>query len=275
MVTRYGFAAALALAAIFPVTTALAEDDHGGGHRHGHHEGRDHDGHGHDHHDGGGFGIHFGGGGIGIHYDDGDHYDYGHHHHHSGWHDSNWEYLVPYYDRHYHGTYYRDGGINYYLPQTYVARPDAAAEPVPIEFGGYAHVDDLSARLQRLANDLCLELHYNYAHNQGFADTYRAAYEILKAAKYLRDREHQADRPEVARRLEAVDRLFHEVQSDVQGWSRRQRRQIGQGGAQTKLQALEATLHHLMHDVGVTADHAAADASGSPAGVEIAPPPLE
>jgi hypothetical protein len=272
MSKRIGFTAAVVLVAGLSTTIAFADhDDWGFGHgdHHDHHGHHDHDDHG------SGFGIHFGNG-FGIHYDEGDHDDYYHddyHHHryhdHSDWHDSGWQFLVPYYDRHYHGTYYRDGGVNYYVPRSYAVGSRAAAKPVEIEFGGYAHVDELSARLERQVNELCLDLHHNYRHNQGFAATYREAYEILKTAKHIHAKENQGDQAEVARRLDAVDGLFHHVRDDVKSWSRRQRRQIGQGGAQTKLDAVEATLHHLMHDVGVAGSHDAPDTAPA----EVAPPP--
>jgi hypothetical protein len=268
MFNRTGFFAITALAAFWPLASAVAQHHH-------HHGGH-----------GSGIGIHFGGGGhghsgIGIHYDDDDHYDhghyshghhsYGHHHHHSGWHDSDWLFVVPHYDSHYHGTYYVDDGISYYVPRTYATNSQryVAAKPLQLEFGGYAHVDDLAGRLERQVNQLCLELHHNYRHNAGYAATYREAYTILEIAKYIHDKEHQGDRDEVARRLDEVDGLFHHVQDDVARWSRRQARQIGQGGLQTKLQAVEATLHHLMHDVGVEGSHLE-----PPAGpAEIAPLP--
>src|SRR5688572_10160790 len=87
----------------------------GGGHDDDHHGGH-HD----DHHDNHGIGIHFG---------IGDHHDYGHHFGHR--HDSDWHFVVPHYDRQYHGTYYVDEGINYYVPQTYVTDPRTyvAAKP--------------------------------------------------------------------------------------------------------------------------------------------------
>ena len=153
------------------------------------------------------------------------------------------------------------------------SRSYVAAKPVAVEFGGYSHVDDLAGRLERQANDLCLELHYNYRHNRGFAETYREAYQVLNTAKYVHAKEHQGDRAEVARRLDEVDGLFHHVQDDVRRFSRRQNRQIGQGGAQTKLELVEATLHHLMHDVGVQGTHGPSAAT-APVGVEVAPPPV-
>jgi hypothetical protein len=181
---------------------------------------------------------------------------------------------VPHYDHHYHGTYYYDDGVNYYVPQTYVTQGGAyvAGKPVPIEFGSFSHVDDLSGRLERLVNELCLDLHYNYQHNPGFGETYREAYQILQTAKYIHVKEHQGDRDEVARRLDEVDGLVHHVQKDLSRWSRRQSRQIGRGGARTKLESVEATLHHLMHDVGVKGVHGEPD-SATVSDVDVAPPP--
>jgi hypothetical protein len=182
--------------------------------------------------------------------------------------------LVPHFDHHYHGSYYLDDDIHYYVPRYLNPQGSyVAAKPIQIEFGAFSHVDDLSGRLERLANQLCLDLHYNYKHNPGFPQTYRAAYQILDTAKYIHVKEHQGDRAEVARRLNDVDGLFHHVQTQLPGWSRRQFRQIGQGGVQTKLQQVEATLHHLMHDVGVKGVHGEPDGTVAPADVEVAPPP--
>jgi hypothetical protein len=157
------------------------------------------------------------------------------------------------------------------MPQTTGAY--RAARPIEIQFGGYAHVDDLSGRLERLANELCLDLHYNYRHNPGFAEIYREAYQIFDMAKYIHVKENQADRDEVARRLDGLDVAFHNVEGEVKGWSRQQNRQIGQGGAQTKLDMVGATLHHLMHDVGVMGVHGAPESDTLPDGGEVAPPP--
>jgi hypothetical protein len=276
MVKQFAYVALVALAAVWPVGLVRAQ--------HHHH----HDGHG------SGFGIHFGDGGVGIHYEDDhddheDHWDHHHHRsrrHHSGWHHSDWHhsdhhhhagwhFVVPHYDHHYHGTYYYDDGINYYVPRPYVTGSQSyvTAKPVAVEFGGYSHVDDLAGRLERQANELCLELHYNYRHNGGFAQTYREAFQVLAAAKYIHASEHQGDRAEVARRLDEVDGLFHHVQDDVRRWSRRQNRQIGHGGAQAKLELVEAMLHHLMHDVGVKGSHGAPTALPAAHGVEVASPP--
>ena len=233
--------------------------------------------------------LHFGSGGVGVHFGD-DHYDdhwdhhyWGdddwHHHHygydhggyyHSDFDDAGWLFVVPYFGGRYRGTYYANQDNYYYMPQ---ATGSYRAQPIEIEFGGYAHVDDLSARLERLANELCLDLHYNYRHNPDFKDLYRAAYQIYDTAKFLRDKENQADRDEVARLLDGLDVAFHDVEGAIKGWSRRQNRQIGQGGAQTKLDLVGATLHHLMHDVGVTGAHGVPDTLPGPGTAEVAPPP--
>ncbi|MEX2091469.1 MAG: hypothetical protein WD971_02270 [Pirellulales bacterium] len=230
--------------------------------------------------------LHFGSGGVGVHFGDDDYDDHYHHygnddywdHRHSRYHDSDWDdsgwlYVVPQFGNSYRGTYYSDRGNYYYRPQyqPQYNRTYQAAKPIELEFGGFAYVDDLSGRLQQLANQLCLDLHYNYRHNPGFADTYRTAYEIFDTAKYLHAKEHQGDRDDIARRLEELDVSFHAVESEVTSWSRQSKRQVGQGGAQAKLETLGATLHHLMHDVGVTGVHA--DAAPANESSEEAPVP--
>ncbi len=226
-------------------TALLAQHSHGHGHGHGHSHGNAHNqSHGH-----------------------------GHHSSHIGHH-----FVLPHVDRHHHhGTYWVDSGQYYYQPQTYVANPGThiVAKPIAVEFGSYSHVDDLAGRLERLANELCLDLHYNYSHNSGFAEAYREAYQILNTAKYIHAREHQSDRQDVARRLAELDPLFHHVSAEVARWSRQDRRQVGQAGLMGKLETIEATMHHLMNDVGVRADevHAGSETAPAPSVDEAAPPP--
>jgi hypothetical protein len=218
--------------------------------------------------------------GFGIHVGGGHHHDYDSHIGHGdyfGHHHSDWHHVVPHYDQHWNGSYYWDDGINYYIPQPHVTDGGAhvAAQPVAIEFGGYAHVDELAGRLERFANDLCLDLHYNYRHNRGFARTYREAYQILATAQYIHDKEHQGDRDEVARRLDELDGLFHHVQDEINVWSRRNARPIGRSGARAKLDLIAATLHHLMNDVGVRGAHGGALPAPAPADFEVAPTPAD
>ncbi len=165
----------------------------------------------------------------------------------------NSRYVVPHFDSLHHGTYALRNGVHLYYPQT--ASLDAVAvapTPEQITFGSFGHVDDLAVRLETLMNDLCLDLYYNYSHNPGFHETYAEAYTLLETAKYIHDAEHHNDRDAIRARLGGADALFHHVQEDFQGWSRIHRRQIGTMGILTKMEMAEATLHHLMNDVGVT-----------------------
>ncbi|WP_425399227.1 hypothetical protein [Aeoliella sp.] len=231
--------------------------------------------HGHGHHGGHGhFGGHIGGGHYGGHDHHGGHgfgHSFGHVDVHIGRH-----FVVPHYDRHHHGSYWVDSGAYYYQPRTYAVTPNThvVAKPIAIEFGGFSQVDDLSGRLERLANELCLDLHYNYAHNPGFNETYREAYQILDAAKSMHVKEHQDDREEIARQVQALDPLFHHVQGEVRGWSRKHQKQIGQAGIVTKIDSMEALLHHLMNDIGVKPhDGDATESAPAPQSEEVAPPP--
>ena len=246
--------AVVVLAVLWPAAVASAQFGFGihiGGGHHDHHD---------DHHDDHHFDDHF------------DHHDHFGHRYHSDWH-----HVVPHYDRHWDGSYYWDDGIHYYVPQPYFTGggAHAAGRPVVIEFGSYSHVDDLASRLERLMNDLCWDLHYNYRHNRGFKATYREAYEMLAIAQYIHDKEHQGDREEVRNRVSELDGLFHHVQDDMRGWSRRRVRQIGRSGAQAKLQVIEATLHHLMNDVGVRGGDGGRRTVPAPAEYDVAPTPAD
>jgi hypothetical protein len=184
--------------------------------------------------------------------------------------------VLPHIDHYHHGSYYVDSGYYYYQPQTFVTDPTqyVVSKPVAVKFGSFSHIDDLSSRLERLANELCLDMYYNYSHNPAFAETYREAYQILQTAKYVHVKEHQDDRAEVARRLSELDPLFHHVQGEVGGWSRHHHRQIAQGSATAKIAVMEAILHHLMNDVGVKPQSMRSmETSSNPASVEAAPPP--
>ena len=63
--------------------------------------------------------------------------------------------------------------------------------------------------------------------------------------------EHQQDRLAIAARLNGIDELFHHTQDDVRDWSRHHHQQVGQLGILSKMDLIESTLHHLMHDAGV------------------------
>jgi hypothetical protein len=147
------------------------------------------------------------------------------------------------------GSYYLWNGRYYYVPNT--AAHGHAYTPAEIQFGGLNHVDDLSSGLERLANDLCLDLHYNYSHNPGFATTYREAYQLLEAARSIHEIAHRHDVQAIAARIHELDQLVHHVQDDVRGWTRHPHRNVGQLSVHARLDMIESTVHHLLHDVGV------------------------
>lgn len=184
--------------------------------------------------------------------------------------------VVPQIDRHHSGNYYVQKNQYYYRPQPYVAtqappQSYTVAKPVQMEFGSFAHVDDLSGRLVTLTNEMCLDMHHNYQRNPDYAQAYRMAYQILDTARYINDKQHQGDRTEVARRLAELDPLTHEVLERVRGWRSESRRQIGDRELLAKLDYVDATLHHLMYDAGVKQ----APQQGAPGpGAEQAPPPV-
>ncbi len=181
--------------------------------------------------------------------------------------------MVPHLGGRHHGSYYVQGGHSYYYPQTASMghAHTTAYRPQPIQFGGFSHVDDLAERLVTLANELCLDLHYNYAQNPGYQHVYREAYQILEVAKYMHAAEHRHDRVAIQERLAGTDQLFHHVQGEVRGWSRHHHRQIGQTDMLARMDLIEATMHHLMNDVGVSPTPVAAGGQAAPAGVAPAP----
>lgn len=203
-------------------------------------------------------------------------------------HHQDYQHVIPSHPQH-HSTYYTHNDTHYYYQAPPVAhhpvhsagvqvamRPETPIQPASIAFGGFSHVDDLSGRLNSLANEFCLDLHHNYQHNPGYAEAYREAYQILQAAKSAHANEHQGDKAALARSLGDLDPLFHHVQQDVTGWSRDHHRQIGNLGIIDKMSQIEALLHHLLHDVGVRPAHDGGGAEQAPppgGGIEIAPPP--
>jgi hypothetical protein len=182
-------------------------------------------------------------------------------------------YILPY-TEHDHGTYYFHDGGYYYHPESSSIEAHSM-QPVQVEFGGFAHVHELAARLETLSNEFCLDLHYNYSHNYGYPETYAEAYEILQIAKYIHEAEHAEDHQAIAERLGGLDALFHHVQDDVRQWSRHHRRQIGRLGIVSKMDMIESTIHHLMNDVGVAPTGADGEQAPPPDGIgnEQAPPP--
>jgi hypothetical protein len=125
-------------------------------------------------------------------------------------------------------------------------------------------------------------MHYNYRHNPGFEESYREAYALLTAAKYVHAKEHQGDRMAIRDQVVQMDQLMHHVQGEVVQWSRHHVRQVASGGVIEKSSAVEAILHHLCYDVGIEphgddepapAPNAAEEQAPAPGGVINSAPP--
>lgn len=196
-------------------------------------------------------------------------------------------YIVPHTSQTaHHGTYHVQNNRYYYTPRTALTQTHSAgglhvaARPAVVEFGSFSHVDDLAARIEALANEFLLDLHYNYSHNHGFRETYAEAYQLLEVARYIHAAEHQHDRQAIQSKLNGMDSLFHHIQDDVRGWSRHHHHQVGQLGILSKMDMIESALHHLMNDVGVPQapapganGQAPPRAGAGPTPLTTAPPP--
>lgn len=158
-------------------------------------------------------------------------------------------YLPPDRDGRYRSSYYVEGDRYYYAPS--VDERGRPRSPVAFQYGEFSHTDELAMRLERMANDLCLELHYNYSHNRGFRTTYAEAYQLLEIAKAIHDDIHRDNQRGVRSRLQGIDALFHHLEDDIRRWSRREQRRIGWTSLDEKMSLIETTIHHLMYDAGV------------------------
>ena len=179
------------------------------------------------------------------------------------------------------GGYFVEDGNYFYLPEAPRNRRGRPVDPRRVEYGGFSHIGDLALRYETLANDLALDLYYNYSHNRGYRQTYAEAYHILQLARFIRDAEQRRRRDEILVRLPGLDKKLHHLQEDLSRWTRRQNRQIGEGDAFTKMAKIEAIIHHLMYDAGIAPDPGHLPRRGGPPhggrphgpGLGTAPPP--
>lgn len=188
-------------------------------------------------------------------------------------HHDDYRFVVPATPR--YGTYYTHEDVHYYTPPAppvVVNQPVVVQRPVPVEFGTFQHYERLSDRLETLANQVCLDLHYNYQHNRNYAETYREAYQLMQVAKYIHGSEHRGDRNAIRKSADNLDELFHHAQRELKTWTREERRAVGQYGLLAKIEEMEALIHHLLFDVGIKPDHNR-DEPAPPPRDEVAPPP--
>ena len=154
-------------------------------------------------------------------------------------------YVVPSYGNSRSNYYYRN---NTYYYDSGNGRSQRVA------YGKFSHVDTLAVRLERLANEFCLEIHYNYSNNRGFDETYREAYEMLRSAKYIHEEAHHGHHDEIAKEIRKLDDDFHHVEDEVENWrSNRGRHHHHAHGSDMHelLEEMESVIHHLMNDAGI------------------------
>ena len=184
-------------------------------------------------------------------------------------------YVIPS-SQQYRTSYYTNNNVRYYHDQSH-SDAGHVSRPTAMTFGGFSHTDELAARLEFLSNEFCLDLHHNYRHNPGFAETYREAYDLLQQAKAAHNEEHRGHREHLVEIITKMDPLFHHVEEDVETWSRDHHRQIGQLGIIDKMQQMEAVIHHMLYDAGVQpqhhGEHESEQAPAPDGGIETAPPP--
>lgn len=188
-------------------------------------------------------------------------------------HHDDYRFVVPATRR--YGTYYTHEDVHYFTPPALpvvVNQPVVVQRPVQVEFGTFRHYEQLAERLETLANQLCLDLHYNYQHNRNYDETYREAYQLMQLVKFIHGSEHRGDRTAIRKSADDLDELFHHVQRELKSWTRAERRQVGEYGLMAKVEELEALIHHLLFDVGVKPDHNR-DEDAPPPREEVAPPP--
>jgi hypothetical protein len=170
------------------------------------------------------------------------------------------------------GAWFRNNGGYYYYPQSVIstyAYPQTqivngamsapvvsqqAPAPTAIEFGGFAHVAELTGMLPVVANDLCLDMHYNYQGNAGFDSAYRDAFALLQSTKSLQAAHQTGNKDAVRAEVRNLDVLLHRVEEQTLSWTRQEQRQIGELGLLAKLEVSADMTHHLMYDVGIQPD---------------------
>ena len=170
------------------------------------------------------------------------------------------------------GAYFRNDGGYYYYPQSAISTyaypqtqiingatsapvvSEQAPAPTPIEFGGFAHVDELTGMLPVVANDLCLDMHYNYQGNGGFDSAYRDAYALLQSTNTLRASHQAGNKDAIQAEVRNIDVMLHRIEEQTISWTRHEQRQVGELGMLTKLEVSADITHHLMYDVGIEPD---------------------
>lgn len=155
------------------------------------------------------------------------------------------QHLVPQTSR-FSGSYYVERGKHYFQPP----RSPQGSRPQKIKRGGGEFVDDLAQRLTYEAKMLCLDMKDNYSRNDGFDETYRAAYHTWQLASQIAKGDGSLDHTPLATMARELDPQFQPAKRGVAGWTRHHKRQRGTGNVQAKVERIETLIHHLLYDIG-------------------------
>ena len=117
--------------------------------------------------------------------------------------------------------------------------------------GTFTNTEEFALQLQSAANDLLLDMHFNYSHNRQFAATYQKTYTLLEAAQRVRKAAQTNRREEINPTLKDLDGLAYRLQADIRNWNCRPKYRCGKGSLNQKLSTVQWSLADLMHNVGV------------------------
>ncbi len=189
-------------------------------------------------------------------------------------HRDDYHYVLP--STSHHGSYYSYNNAHYYTPPAppvIVNQPVVVQKPVEVQFGSFQHYEELATRLAAVANEVCLDLNYNYRRNPRFAEVYREGYKVLQDAKYVHGSEHRGDKEAIRAAVGPMDELFHHVREEAASWRGEDVRRVGSVSLSAKLEEMEALIHHLMFDAGIKHRERSNEEAPPPPPEEAPPPP--
>lgn len=159
-----------------------------------------------------------------------------------------------------------------FLETQYEGVNEGTADP---SFAQRPNVAPLLGQLETQLNLLCLDLAYNYTHNPGFQETYVETYTVLQGLLNLQNGDDLAQLESIVQCIQDVQSMLPHIEGDVQEWTRHQQRQVGRGGAKSKLAEIETTVGQLNSQLGIPSLEMSDDDAGNDPALQVAPSPDE
>lgn len=150
----------------------------------------------------------------------------------------------------------------------------SAEQYLKLELHGLQHTEDLAARLELETNRWCLDMHYNYKHNPGFAATYREAYRLLEMAKTIHSADFTQHQDAIGLLVNKFNQSFHLLEEKMKPWTRQELRSVGDTDLDRKLELVESVLNELLLDMSSKKEHDDDPKEQAPAPARDAPWPL-